>query len=676
MGTKLVRYIFIIISIGCFAFIFKTYIVFASGCTVEYFNTNPGSPVVEGNDVLMEGKGHCNGGVRAVRFTVDGDSKAETSLPEQREYFRTKEYGPGDHELCFWVAGGSDARWEAGAKNCKTYTVLPTSSNDSGDSSDSSGEITPGTCRIEYFKTTPSSPVDIEVDVLMEGKGSCDGGVRAVRFTVDGDSKAETSLSEQSEYFRTDEYGPGTHELCFWVAGGSDARWEVGAKDCRSYNVTDTSTEDSTSVDTGSTGNTTGLNTCQVKYFNVNPGSPVVIGTDVLMEGEGSCDGGVRAVRFTVDGDSKAETSLPEQSEYFRTNEYGPGIHELCFWVSGGSDARWEAGAKSCIAYSVNEPRVYYYGYDTCPADPCIRIPADVDVLRLRSGPGSEHEAIGYVVPKNYYPLLEESDDWIRVRTTWNEGWVSRHYVEILNGEIDSSIEEPEQGSKEMETSDCATWNIGARVELRGGAEIRTGSGLNYSVHTIVPHDYWKVDIIGGPRYEDSLEWWDVSRKMIDAGGTGWVNIEQAGVNTCNEQAHPSSEVVDQEAELNDTSIDQNTNMDEGSTSAGTMSDDPLKNDAEDAITNPDESITEAQPQDVKPTSNDSNDNNLNRVIDIGADIIEIGATAFIEAKTTCAGMPPGQGILCTLLMTSQQATPPIVELGYEILNELGLLNP
>ncbi len=81
----------------------------------------------------------------------------------------------------------------------------------------------------------------------------------------------------------------------------------------------------------------------------------------------------------------------------------------------------------------------------------------------------------------------------------------------------------------------CYTWGIGQRVGLKGGTQIRTGPGFGYTVHTTLPPDAnnWLVDIIDGPRYADGQEWWDISRKNIDGGGTGWVYIAQAGWDLC-----------------------------------------------------------------------------------------------------------------------------------------------
>ena len=79
----------------------------------------------------------------------------------------------------------------------------------------------------------------------------------------------------------------------------------------------------------------------------------------------------------------------------------------------------------------------------------------------------------------------------------------------------------------------CYSWQVGARIGLIMGSEIRTGSGLNYQVHTIVPEENWQVDIIGGPRNADGKDWWDISRQNLDGGGTGWIYKEQAGYDLC-----------------------------------------------------------------------------------------------------------------------------------------------
>jgi hypothetical protein len=95
----------------------------ASDCQVQTFTQNPGSPVSWGTIVMLYGKGSCSGGVRAVKFQIDGQNKAETSLPEQTETWKTEEFPGGTHNVCFLVAGGSNGSWEAGAQQCVSFTV-------------------------------------------------------------------------------------------------------------------------------------------------------------------------------------------------------------------------------------------------------------------------------------------------------------------------------------------------------------------------------------------------------------------------------------------------------------------------------------------------------------------------------------------------------------------------
>jgi hypothetical protein len=85
----------------------------------------------------------------------------------------------------------------------------------------------------------------------------------------------------------------------------------------------------------------------------------------------------------------------------------------------------------------------------------------------------------------------------------------------------------------EPRPSSGGPWQIGARVGLCSGAQIRQGSGFGYPTKIIVPEQNWQVDIIGGPRKSNGVTWWDISREDIDGGGTGWVYYEQAGKGNC-----------------------------------------------------------------------------------------------------------------------------------------------
>jgi len=83
-------------------------------------------------------------------------------------------------------------------------------------------------CTVTAFQVTPSdSPQPIDTLLTLYGAGSCADGVRASRFSIDGDGFGEdASLTEQSEMWQLLE---GTHTICFEITFGE---WEAGASEC------------------------------------------------------------------------------------------------------------------------------------------------------------------------------------------------------------------------------------------------------------------------------------------------------------------------------------------------------------------------------------------------------------------------------------------------------------
>jgi len=56
--------------------------------------------------------------------------------------------------------------------------------------------------------------------------------------------------------------------------------------------------------------------------------------------------------------------------------------------------------------------------------------------LRVREGPGKTFATIGKVYPQEEYPLLEEKNDWFKIR--WqeeNEGWIAKDYAKKINSQ-------------------------------------------------------------------------------------------------------------------------------------------------------------------------------------------------------------------------------------------------
>jgi hypothetical protein len=111
---------------------------------------------------------------------------------------------------------------------------------------------------------------------------------------------------------------------------------------------------------------------------------------------------------------------------------------------------------------------------------------------------------------------------------------------------------------QEPNSSSNGQWQVGARVGLCAGAQIRSGSGFSYPTHTIVPENNWQVEIIDGPRNSDGVIWWSISRKNIDGGGTGWVYFEQAGLCNKRNDEIPTPFSENNPAPPNGTSPDNN----------------------------------------------------------------------------------------------------------------------
>lgn len=111
--------------------------VLITNCTVERFAilTNQGdlnSNVYElGQPVLLEAAGSCEGGVRASRFSINGEPFGED--PQSGYQVETWNVIEGETEICFHITSGD---WSLGAVECLIIrgdapqsTVTPTSSN-------------------------------------------------------------------------------------------------------------------------------------------------------------------------------------------------------------------------------------------------------------------------------------------------------------------------------------------------------------------------------------------------------------------------------------------------------------------------------------------------------------------------------------------------------------------
>ncbi len=78
-------------------------------------------------------------------------------------------------------------------------------------------------------------------------------------------------------------------------------------------------------------------------------------------------------------------------------------------------------------------------------------------------------------------------------------------------------------------------WQVGQRVGLKLGAEIRAGSSFSFTPYPQrVPEDDWQV-VLTEKRVGEGQTWWNIDRKAAGdpSGGTGWVYFAQASYNIC-----------------------------------------------------------------------------------------------------------------------------------------------
>lgn len=225
---------------------------------------------------------------------------------------------------------------------------------------------------------------------------------------------------------------------------------------------------------------------------------------------------------------------------YYTPALYVPGV-ETCRTTIGISDYR---GASFCNLYGVE------VGHNELTVGADVNGPGDYPghldwgdgtYVDVGEGPGSNiHHAYTYTVGGiTTYTMnlaVPGADTCTGTYTIDDTGqgqsWMSNttpHTGSVVNWEFPGSepvshyVPAP-SGSQVLNNN----WYVGGSVGLCLNTQIRTGSGLGYTVHTVVPVNNWPVDVIGGPRYADGYTWWDISRSD---GGTGWVRQDQADCN-------------------------------------------------------------------------------------------------------------------------------------------------
>lgn len=314
------RVIFTITILICAAFWFPTINVQAGnpGCNITSFTLSPSGPVYNLGDVIaLEGKSTCG----TVRFEIDQEPKSEIGTTGQSMNMNTAEFGAGDHSVCFVAEG--EGGWENADRRCVRITVKENQPQ----------------CQITSFSYSPRKDVyTLGDEISFNGKSTCG----TTRYTVEGKIVSELGSTDLSYQFKTGEWGKETYTVCFVARG--EGGWEKAVSKCGTIFVgTDPGLPPVYPDDKEP--EPEGGDNCVVKSLSVNPQSANP-GDTIQLKGTGDCDGGPRAVKFTVDGQAKGELGAPTLETTWNTSGYSNGTHRVCFLVVKSD---WSKAASKCV---------------------------------------------------------------------------------------------------------------------------------------------------------------------------------------------------------------------------------------------------------------------------------------------------------------------------------------
>lgn len=107
--------------------------------------------------------------------------------------------------------------------------------------------------------------------------------------------------------------------------------------------------------------------------------------------------------------------------------------------------------------------------------------------LNVRSGPSTEYERIGQVHQGEQYEIIEEEENWVKIRFNHLEGWVIKDYISIQEDE--SLFEEQEEHSSTEAVEDkevildLPTEKI---VIQKDNTHLRSGPGTSFDIIAFV----------------------------------------------------------------------------------------------------------------------------------------------------------------------------------------------
>lgn len=525
----------------------------------------PEGTVPLGTHVVLSGTSNCG----TVRFTVNGEPRAEIGSSNQTETLRTEEFGTGGYEVCF-VARGTGG-WENAARTCKSLYIqgsqgAPPNSN-------------PGTnvrCWVNQFTVTPST-IPFGGTAQFAGYGQCDGNARAARFYIDSQPWGEFGGNTTSASWSTVGYGSGSHQICFGITAGE---WSQEARSCTSVTIAapqvtptpavaqGSQTDNGQPGQTGQSGSGGVYNPTAVPQQNppsqsssISSSSGGSISPPVSQAQQRSTNGGVDLIVYCyARGYTGAGNSDNSENGWYcsRGNEswrvdwnqvcrdvYGSnytalftgGMNGIRCRV-GGSSSGSGGSSNSGDSSGPNPPSVGgtsgqypLVGYQSQPSGDYVCVVTGL--LNIRNSPGATASIIARAPRDACFNYLgsDSATGWYNVSWGSGSGWVangssytrrgsgSSSSVTISSGNSSSSASSNQGGGSQNACDRGALVSIGDRATVTPGVanRLRPRPGLNSEpIGRIQPGE--EFTIVGGPECVDGYLWWQVDFQ----GTVGW----------------------------------------------------------------------------------------------------------------------------------------------------------
>jgi hypothetical protein len=154
------------------------------------------------------------------------------------------------------------------------------------------------------------------------------------------------------------------NQLCSMQFGNGSTPEYSDFNNAYSWKCTASSNNSQQTNGSSSSGDSNTSRDCNISSFTHEPSSNTVsLGTEVYLSGTSNCG----TVRFEINGTPKAEIGQPNQTETWKTNEFGTGTFNVCFVARGNGG--WENADRWCNDITVGNQSNSASGSDSAGMD-------------------------------------------------------------------------------------------------------------------------------------------------------------------------------------------------------------------------------------------------------------------------------------------------------------------